>query len=294
MGLAGRVKARPSQQKLGPSQKSRSQRPAAGWFLQDPDVSAAPQRNQSGNGGAAHAEGPRKRRRRARPAKSLEEVESRRMTHITVERSRRRQTKEYLAKLRSLMPSSYVNRVTAGHPPNRNIRLSTSFEEEDQALTINRIIRFKFEPEYPVCVSCTPTAIFLRGYKYPSFFPKTNQAFPSTFSLLSSSIYKIRATSGSKPSAVADVEVTMVESRANQLILSRRRPRQLLRLVVALHGRRLTVLHLNMTSAGHMVLNSLNLKVEDDCRLFSEAEIATTAHQVVEKIQQEMESVAYG
>ena len=67
--------------------------------------------------------------------------------------------------------------------------------------------------------------------------------------------------SGSKPSAVADVEVTMVESHANLRMLSRRRPRQLLRLLVALQGHRLTVLHLNMTSAGHMVLYSLNLKV---------------------------------
>ena len=68
--------------------------------------------------------------------------------------------------------------------------------------------------------------------------------------------------SGSKPSAVADVEVTMVERHANLRVLSRRRPRQLLRLVVALQGHRLTVLHLNMTSAGHMVLYSFSLKVK--------------------------------
>jgi hypothetical protein len=67
--------------------------------------------------------------------------------------------------------------------------------------------------------------------------------------------------SGSKPSAVADVEVTIVENHANLRVLSRRRPRQLLRLLVALQGHRLTVLHLNMASAGHMVLYSLNLKV---------------------------------
>ena len=67
--------------------------------------------------------------------------------------------------------------------------------------------------------------------------------------------------SGSKPSAVADVEATMVESHANLRVLSRRRPRQLLRLVVGLQGHRLTVLHLNMSSAGQMVLYSFSLKV---------------------------------
>jgi hypothetical protein len=33
------------------------------------------------------------------------------MTHIAVERNRRRQVNEYLAALRSLMPDSYVHRI---------------------------------------------------------------------------------------------------------------------------------------------------------------------------------------
>ncbi|WVZ65262.1 hypothetical protein U9M48_014658 [Paspalum notatum var. saurae] len=94
-------------------------------------------------------------------------------------------------------------------------------------------------------------------------------------------------TSGSKPSAVADVEATMVESHANLRVVSRRRPRQLLRLVVGLQGHRLTVLHLNMSSAGHMVLYSFSLKVEDDCQITSVDDIAAVAHQIVEKIHQE-------
>jgi len=53
----------------------------------------------------------RKRRRRQRSTKSAEDAESQRMTHIAVERNRRRQMNEYLAALRSLMPDSYVHRV---------------------------------------------------------------------------------------------------------------------------------------------------------------------------------------
>ena len=55
----------------------------------------------------------RKRRRRARSCKSTEETETQRMTHIAVERNRRRQMNEYLAALRSIMPEAYVQRVRA-------------------------------------------------------------------------------------------------------------------------------------------------------------------------------------
>lgn len=56
-------------------------------------------------------EGKSVKRKRARSVKSIEEVESQRMTHIAVERNRRKQMNEHLRVLRSLMPSSYVQRV---------------------------------------------------------------------------------------------------------------------------------------------------------------------------------------
>lgn len=53
----------------------------------------------------------RPKRRRAKSRKNKEEIENQRMTHIAVERNRRKQMNEYLAVLRSLMPESYVQRV---------------------------------------------------------------------------------------------------------------------------------------------------------------------------------------
>ncbi|XP_021750617.1 transcription factor FAMA-like isoform X1 [Chenopodium quinoa] len=50
------------------------------------------------------------KRKRPRSIKTNEEVESQRMTHIAVERNRRKQMNEHLRVLRSLMPSSYVQR----------------------------------------------------------------------------------------------------------------------------------------------------------------------------------------
>lgn len=53
----------------------------------------------------------RPKRRRARSRKNKEEIENQRMTHIAVERNRRKQMNEYLSILRSLMPDSYIQRV---------------------------------------------------------------------------------------------------------------------------------------------------------------------------------------
>ena len=53
----------------------------------------------------------KKRRRKPRVSKNKEEAETQRMTHIAVERNRRKQMNEHLAVLRSLMPESYVQRV---------------------------------------------------------------------------------------------------------------------------------------------------------------------------------------
>ena len=61
---------------------------------------------------------------------------------------------------------------------------------------------------------------------------------------------------------VADIEVSLAESHANVKVLAARRPRQLLRMVVALQCLGLTVLHLNVTTtADQLVLYSLSLKV---------------------------------
>lgn len=53
----------------------------------------------------------KKKRRRLKRCKNKEEAESQRMTHIAVERNRRRQMNDYLSVLRSIMPASYVHKV---------------------------------------------------------------------------------------------------------------------------------------------------------------------------------------
>lgn len=53
----------------------------------------------------------RKKRKRATRRRDKEEVESQRITHIAVERNRRRLMNDHLHSLRSLMPPSYSQRV---------------------------------------------------------------------------------------------------------------------------------------------------------------------------------------
>jgi hypothetical protein len=66
---------------------------------------------------------------------------------------------------------------------------------------------------------------------------------------------------GEIQSCIADIEVTMVESHANIKIRSKKRPKQLLKIVSSLHNMHLTILHLNVTTTGEIVLYSLSVKV---------------------------------
>lgn len=92
---------------------------------------------------------------------------------------------------------------------------------------------------------------------------------------------------GEIQSCIADIEVTMVENHANLKIRSRKMPKQLLKMVSALQHMCFTILHLNGTTTGEIVLYSLSVKVEDDCKLGSVDDIASSVYQMVNRIQQE-------
>lgn len=66
---------------------------------------------------------------------------------------------------------------------------------------------------------------------------------------------------GGATGAVADIEVTLIETHANLRILSRRSPSQLSRLVAGFHTLHLSILHLNVTTLHPLVLYSISAKV---------------------------------
>ncbi|KAK8459970.1 hypothetical protein SEVIR_2G248500v4 [Setaria viridis] len=201
----------------------------------------------------------RRKRRRTRVVKNKEEVESQRMTHIAVERNRRKQMNEYLAVLRSLMPPAYAQRGDQASIVGGAINFVKELEQLLQSLEARR--RSAQGPAAGASGDdgAAPFAGFFTFPQYSMRAAAAPEHAPADAT--SRKCAEGEEASGSKPSAVADVEATMVESHANLRVLSRRRPRQLLRLVVGLQDHRLTVLHLNMSSAGQMVLYSFSLKV---------------------------------
>ncbi|KAL5677648.1 hypothetical protein ACJX0J_013779, partial [Zea mays] len=206
---------------------------------------------------AAAAASGRRKRRRMRPVKNEEEVESQRMIHIAVERNRRKQMNEHLAALRSLMPPAHTQRGDQASIVGGAINFVKELEQLLQSLEARRrspqCAAYAVDPD-----DAGPFADFLT---FPQYSMCAVIAAPeNTGHHREGGAVAEQEASGSKPSAVADVEATMVESHANLRVLSRRRPRQLLRLVLGLQGHRLTVLHLNMSSGAHMVLYSFSLK----------------------------------
>ncbi|CAO2169435.1 unnamed protein product [Urochloa humidicola] len=250
----------------------------------------------------------RRKRRRTRSVKNREEVESQRMTHIAVERNRRKQMNEYLAVLRNLMPPSYVQRGDQASIIGGAINYVKELEQLLQSLEARKHARRRHDLSPGAVAGDTaaagPFAGFFTFPQYSMSAATTANAPPADDEQATANADgncggggDDAAASGSRPSAVADVEVTMVESHASLKLLSRRRPRQLLRLVAGLQAHRLTVLHLNAISedaAGDsdMALYSLSLKVEDDCALSSVDDIAAAVHRIVEAIDREEEGGA--
>ncbi|KAJ4753288.1 Basic helix-loop-helix (BHLH) DNA-binding superfamily [Rhynchospora pubera] len=211
----------------------------------------------------------RRKRRRAKVVKNKEEVESQRMNHIAIERNRRKQMNEYLAVLRSLMPPSYVQRGDQASIVGGAINFVKELEQLLQSLEAKKRSTQQASTE----IDTVPFADF---FTFPQYFCSLT---PRSSSCGNFGTEDNAATERKK--ALADIEVTMVESHANLKLLVRRRPKQLLRIVVSLQNMRLSILHLNASSSDQMVLYSFSLKVEDDCQLTSVDDIATAVHDMV-------------
>lgn len=188
----------------------------------------------------------KKKRRRQKRNKNKKASENQRISHIAVERNRRRQMNDYLTVLRSLMPSSYVHKI-------------------DQASIVGGAISYVKELEHLLQL--------LEARKQMS------HQFPFPFSGYGDNT--------AEEAAAANIAVTIVEAHVSLKVLSRRRPRQLLKMIVGLQSLRLTTLHLNLSAIDEMVLYSFSLKVEEDCQLVSVEKLAKAVNQMMRRIQEE-------
>ncbi|KDP29733.1 hypothetical protein JCGZ_18668 [Jatropha curcas] len=228
------------------------------------------------SGGFSPAEVPitssgQQKRKRSRNFKNQEEVEHQRMTHITVERNRRKQMNDYLAVLRRMMPPSYVQRGDQASIVGGAINFVKELEQHLQSLQAHKKMKKESETD-------DYSSLFSDFFSFPQY---------STRSTFAADHHQQDQSMAKRQSRFAEIEVTMIENHANLKILLRRHPKQLLKMVVGLSSLSLIIVHLNVTTVGHMVLYSLSIKVEDECQLTSVNEIAAAVYDMVGRIQEE-------
>ncbi|CAN8235431.1 unnamed protein product [Cochlearia groenlandica] len=216
------------------------------------------------NGGGG---GGRRKRRRTRNNKNKEEIENQRMTHIAVERNRRKQMNEYLAVLRSLMPPSYAQRGDQASIVGGAINYLKELEHHLQTMNKPPIEESTVEKTNIVSAATSSSGPFLDFFAFPQ--------------------YSSCPTSATVAEGTAEIEVTMVESHASVKILAKKRPRQLLKLVASIQNLRLTLLHLNVTTRDSFVLYSISLKVEEGSQLNTVEDIAAAINQILRRIEEE-------
>ncbi|CAL4885465.1 unnamed protein product [Urochloa decumbens] len=245
-----------------------------------PPVSVAP----AGRGKAAAS---RRRRRRPKAVKNTEEMESQRRNHIAVERNRRRQMNEYLSVLRSVMPPSYAQRGDQASIVAGAINFVKELEQMLQSLEAH-----KRRAAGSSCAEPPPPPPFAGFFTFPQYSTGATGAVGSSCESSGASAGGDQNGGGGGCAGarrgVADIEVAVAESHANVKVLAPRRPRQLLRMVVALQCLGLTVLHLNVTTTvDHLAFYSFSLKMEDECRISSVDDIAAAVNEIVAKASDE-------
>ncbi|XP_047973736.1 transcription factor bHLH96-like [Salvia hispanica] len=195
---------------------------------------------------------PGKRRRRVKSTKNKEEMESQRMTHIAMERNRRKQMNDYLAILRSIMPPSYTQRGDQASIVGGAINFVKELKQLQQNLEANNPANQN---------------LFSNFFTFPQYSTRPSAA--------------VDAVAG-----IADIEVTMADCHANIKVSTKRHPKQLLKLVSTFQSIGLTILHLNITTVDQTVLYSFSVKVEVECQLTTINEMATTVHDILGMIQE--------
>ncbi|XP_048333018.1 transcription factor FAMA isoform X2 [Ziziphus jujuba] len=220
------------------------------------------------------------KRKRPRTIKTSEEVESQRMTHIAVERNRRKQMNEHLRVLRSLMPGSYVQRGDQASIIGGAIEFVRELEQLLQCLESQKRRRIMGEAQRQVGDNSANIAL-------PQQHTQQQQqtAFPPLQTIPTDQIRFVDFETGlteetaEKKSVLADVEVKLLGFDAMIKILSRRRPGQLIKTIAALEDLQFNILHTNITTIEQTVLYSFNVKIGSESR-FTAEDIATSVQQI--------------
>lgn len=225
-----------------------------------------------------------KRKRSVRGScKNSEERESQRMTHIAVERNRRRQMNEHLRVLRALMPPSYVQRGDQASIIGGAIEFVRELEQLLQCLESQKRRRMMANPVVIMQAAPPPLPPPPPPPQQQSMMSYENS--PSNNGVAACMLESLMMEScreevAQAKSTMADIEVKLVDKcDALIKILSQRRPRQLLNTISALEDLHFIILHTNVTTIDNTVLYSFTVKVNNECDSTAE-QIATSVHEI--------------
>ncbi|KAI5019088.1 hypothetical protein ZWY2020_043976 [Hordeum vulgare] len=175
------------------------------------------------------------------------------MTHIAVERNRRRQMNDYLRVLRSLMPGSYVQRGDQASIIGGAIEFIRELEQLIQCLESQKRRRLYGDTPRPVADASAPvvpaTSIHEpppQGHEAPPFYVSPSLSFPGAANGDGAAAAKVmidldtctggglREEVAENKSSLADIEVRVLGEDAVIKVLSRRRPEQLIKTIAVL------------------------------------------------------------
>ncbi|KAJ9536947.1 hypothetical protein OSB04_029680 [Centaurea solstitialis] len=166
-----------------------------------------------------------RRQKKKRVFKNKEEVESQRMTHIAVERNRRKQMNHHLAALRSLLPESYLKRGDQASIVGGAIEFVKELEHLLQSLEAQKFLSTQQQDSATIH---DQSSNFATNPVEECEIPKVPLHFHKFFTCPQYTWSSISNKNASKSKeTIADIEVNLVQTHANLRILSRKRLKQL-------------------------------------------------------------------
>lgn len=185
------------------------------------------------------------------------------MSHIAVERNRRRQMNEHLKVLRSLTPGLYIKRGDQASIIGGAIEFIKELQQVLESLEARKKRRSSgggggFMMSSSPSPTPSPRSHLLSS---GSGSGSASSAASSTTPSPPTARVMIKELAACCNSAVADVEAKISGSNVLLRTLSRRIPGQAVRMIAVLEGLHLEVLHLNISTMEDTVLHSFVLKV---------------------------------
>ncbi|CAL5206583.1 unnamed protein product [Lathyrus oleraceus] len=219
------------------------------------------------------------KRQKVAPSSVVEEPNSdgqHRISHITVERNRRKQMNEQLSILKSLMPCFYVKRgdqasIIEGVIDyiNELHQLLQCLESKKQRKVYNEVLSPRLlvsSPRPSPLISPTTP----HSQQWLQHYGAHRSSEPSPTSSASSINDNINELVANSTSSVADVEVKFCGSHLLLKTVSSRIPGQVFRIISALEDLALEIVHVSVSTSDETMLNSFTIKIGIECQLSAE------------------------